>query len=322
MFSITHKIYYSLKPFIPRSLQIFLRRKIALQKRELTRHVWPIDEKANRPPEGWSGWPEGKKFALVLTHDVDTAKGHERCIQLAMVEESLGFRSSFNFVAEEYQVSEVLRKDLAGRGFEVGVHGIKHSGDPFRSRKIFQEQAIRINEYLKDWKCVGYRSPCMYHNLDWIGELNIDYDASTFETDPFEPQPDGVGTIFPFWVRRNLEPPTSNLEPPTALANGFIELPYTLPQDFTLFILLEERNIDIWKNKLDWLARNGGMALLITHPDYMNFDGKKLEIEEYPARYYEEFLQYIIDNYEGLCWNVLPKDIALFWKENCSNKSR
>jgi hypothetical protein len=23
---------------------------------------------------------------------------------------------------------------------------------------------------------------------------------STFDTDPFEPQPDGMGTIFPFWV--------------------------------------------------------------------------------------------------------------------------
>ena len=35
--------------------------------------------------------------------------------------------------------------------------------------------------------------------------LNIAYDASTFDTDPFEPQPDGVNTIFPFWVPRRSE---------------------------------------------------------------------------------------------------------------------
>jgi peptidoglycan/xylan/chitin deacetylase (PgdA/CDA1 family) len=298
---LTHRIYYQVKPFIPRPVQIFLRRKIALQKRELYGHVWPIDEKAGKPPEGWSGWPEGKRFALVLTHDVDTAKGQERCIQLATLEESLGFRSSFNFVAEGYHVSAALQSYLKDHGFEIGVHGLNHNGNPFRSKKIFQEQAIKINQYLKDWKCVGYRSPCMYHNPDWIGELNIDYDASTFDTDPFEPQPDGVGTIFPFWVNGNSK------------SKGYVELPYTLPQDHCLFIILQEKDISIWKKKLDWIAEREGMTLLNTHPDYMNFDGKTLNNEEYPRVFYEEFLKYVKCNYENQYWHLLPKEMAQFW---------
>ena len=52
---------------------------------------------------------------------------------------------------------------------------------------------------------------------------------------------------------------------------GYVELPYTLPQDFLLFILLQEKNIDTWKKKLDWIVDHGGMALFIAHPDYMNF---------------------------------------------------
>ena len=40
----------------------------------------------------------------------------------------------------------------------------------------------------------------MQHNLQWLHALNAEYDSSTFDTDPFEPEPDGVGTIFPFWV--------------------------------------------------------------------------------------------------------------------------
>jgi hypothetical protein len=67
----------------------------------------------------------------------------------------------------------------------------------------------------------------------------------------------------------------------------------TLPQDFTLFILMQEKNIDIWKKKLDWLADKGGMALVNTHSDYMIFNDNKPKIEEYPAKYYEEFFKYV-----------------------------
>jgi hypothetical protein len=52
-------------------------------------------------------------------------------------------------------------------------------------------------------------------------------------------------------------------------------LPYTLVQDFNLFKILREPNIDIWKRKLDWIAERGGMALINTHPDYMGFEGKQ-----------------------------------------------
>ena len=321
---LTHQIYYQLKPFIPRSLQIIVRRGVVLRKRKSYNHVWPIDEKAKKPPENWMGWPDGKKFALVLLHDVDTEKGHEKCLQLMQLDEKKGFRSSFNFVPERYKVSPEKRRMLIKKGFEVGVHGLKHDGKLFSSSESFQKQAAHINHYLKEWQSVGFVSPSMHRNLDWIQDLNIEYDASTFDTDPFEPQPDGVSTIFPFWVAptRNQEPEfdcseagTRNSKPETVLRNGFIELPYTLPQDFTLFILMKEKNIDIWKNKLDWVAKHGGMVLLITHPDYMNFDAKKQKLEEYPAEHYEELLQYIKSKYDTQFWNVLPMEIARFWKE-------
>jgi len=331
---------------------------VVLWKRKSCAHVWPIDEKAARPPEGWEGWPDGKRFALVLTHDVETSAGQQKCFQLAKLEESLGFRSSFNFVAEEYSVSAVLRKYLFDRGFEVGVHGLYHDKSPFRSKKIFQKQAVKINQYLKGWKSVGFRCPSMYHNLELIGELDIEYDSSTFDTDPFEPQPDGMGTIFPFWVavtrnpgiagglrseaktaalqHRNTVAPnnpinpsnstnssnSSNPEPVTGLHSGYVELPYTLPQDHALFVIMGEKNIDIWKNKLDWIVENGGMALLITHPDYMRFDGNKLTIEEYPVKYYEEFLDYIKDTYKGQYWPVVPNEMARFWAKSYGREVR
>jgi hypothetical protein len=70
----------------------------------LNKNIWPIDKTAATPPEGWQGWPDGKKFALVLTHDVETEEGLNKCRKLMKIEEELGFRSSFNFVAGDYEV--------------------------------------------------------------------------------------------------------------------------------------------------------------------------------------------------------------------------
>ena len=305
-----NKIYYNLKPLVPRRLQIAIRSWLVLRKRRKCADVWPIDEAAKRKPEGWAGWPGGKRFALVLTHDVDTAKGHANCDKLMQLEMEMGFKSSFNFVAERYPVSAELREQLTANGFEVGVHGLYHDGKYYESREIFMSRALKINRYLKEWNSVGFRSPAMQCNLDWIHDLNIEYDASTFDTDPFEPEPDGVRTIFPFCKNGD------------TAGNSYIELPYTLPQDFTLFVLMKGKNIDIWKRKLDWIAKNGGMALLITHPDYMNFGGEKTGHEEYPVEYYKKFLEYIKQKYEGQYWQALPREVVSFWPDDYKNKPR
>lgn len=292
--------YYIFKFLIPRPLQIQLRRYYVNRKRLQHSKVWPIDPNASKSPEGWTGWPDGKKFALLLTHDVDKAKGLSRCYQIMEIEERLGFRSVFSFVPGDYPVPEVLRQSLTNRGFEIGVHGLHHDNNPFRSESIFKRQAVEINRYLKDWCASGFRCPSMYHDLALLHHLNIEYDSSTFDTDPFEPQPDGTGTIFPFWV--------SNQDP----LKGYVELPYTLPQDFLLFILMQDNTIDIWKKKLDWIIDHGGMALLNAHPNYMNFNTAP-HYEEYPAQYYEEFLEYIKSKYEGQYWQPLPREISRFW---------
>lgn len=273
-------------------------------------HIWPIDSSSKKSIDPFHTWPDGEKFALILTHDVDTERGQRNCRLLMDLEKRLGFRSSFNFVPERYRVDSTLRTQLVENGFEVGVHGLNHDGKLYKSHKIFQERAVMINGYLKVWNAVGFRSPAMHHNLEWIHDLDIEYDASTFDTDPFEPQPDGVSTIFPFWVSRD------------STQDGYVELPYTLPQDFTLFVLMKEKNINIWKQKLDWIAKNGGMALVNTHPDYMNFDNGKLGIEEYPAEYYEELLEYIRDKYKGQYWHMLPREMARFWKNRFSPQRR
>lgn len=287
---------------VPRRLQLEMRRFAISLKRKSVASRWPILPQAAEKPTPWHGWPDHKRFALVLTHDVETAKGQENCLPLFDLEKHLGFRSSFNFVPLRYHVSKSLLFLLKANGFEVGVHGLYHDGKLFQSKALFESRVPKINSYLDQWRAVGFRAPAMQHNLDWIGRLNIEYDMSTFDTDPFEPQPDGVHTIFPFLVN-------------TPDGTGrYVEMPYTLPQDFTLFILMREKRSTIWKEKMKWIVENQGMVLLNTHPDYISFDGwGGIPDENYSALIYEEFLEWIITNYKGQYWNALPKEAARFW---------
>lgn len=293
-------LYYQVRPLIPRRAQIYLRKKLFRWKLRQHKNAWPIHESSGTAPEGWKGWPGNKRFAVVLTHDVETARGLARSPDLMRLEMSAGFRSSFNFVPGRYETPKSFRDELVSNGFEVGVHDLKHDGKLYSSRPHFDKCATEINRYLKEWGAVGFRSGAMHHNLDWLHGLEIQYDASTFEYDPFEPQPDGMETIFPFFVSR-----------PDGSGSGYVELPYTLPQDFSLFMMLEEKGIDVWKRKLDWIARQGGMALLITHPDYMHFGKSDQGFQEYPPELYREFLLYIETAYAGEYWNAVPADVAL-----------
>ena len=134
----------------------------------------------------------------------------------------------------------------------------------------FKRRSVRINDYAREWGASGFRSGFMLRNLDWLHDLDVQYDASTFDTDPFEPQPDGHHTIFPFWVPRPTHWLTARQQCPF-FESGYVELPYTLPQDSTLFLVLAKRLPEIWMRKLDWIAEHGGMVLLDTHPDYMSF---------------------------------------------------
>lgn len=297
------KTFYIIKPLIPRSLQIFLRRKLVSKQREKFSEVWPILPSSAKKPLDWKGWQDGKKFAFIITHDVELKSGYDKCKKLMQIEKELGFVSSFNFVPERYKVSPELRKYLEDNGFEIGVHGLNHDGKLFSNKNIFDERAEKINRYIKEWNVVGFRAPAMHHNLDWIKQLNIEYDLSTFDTDPFEPQADGVGTIFPFIVDGNNK------------QDGYVEMPYTLVQDFTLFILMKEKDIGIWKEKIDWIADNGGMVLVNVHPDYVSFNDNP-NLEEFPIDLYKDLLNYVKTEYDGKYLNDTPKNIASFIKKS------
>jgi glycosyltransferase involved in cell wall biosynthesis len=293
------RIYFRVKPLIPKGVRLALRRWVARRQFDRVQKVWPIAPGSERPPANWSGWPEGKKFAFILTHDVEGERGLSKCKRLCELEKAMGFHSSFNFIPEgPYRCQPELRNVLAKNGFEVGVHDLRHDGQLYRSREEFSKNAERINHYLHDWNASGFRSGFMLHNLNWLHDLNIEYDASTFDTDPFEPQPDSRNTIFPFWVSNG--------------NRGYAELPYTLPQDSTLFLLLRQTQPEVWIKKVDWIAQHGGMALLNVHPDYIRFPEDEPLPHSFPVENYIRLLKHVRENYDKELWHPLPREMAKF----------
>jgi glycosyltransferase involved in cell wall biosynthesis len=299
-----NRVYYSLKPLLPRRIRVGIRRWWAARKRKHVGSVWPIMPGSERRPSDWKGWPDGRKFALVLTHDVESQAGVDRVRELMRLEMEMGFRSSFNFIPQgSYTVPSELREELVANGFEVGVHDHRHDGSLFRSFRRFKQNASDINRYLKEWKAVGFRSGFMFNDLNWLQELAIDYDASTFDTDPFEPQPEGRHTIFPFIVPRGGRQLNGE-------RSAYAELPYTLPQDSTLFLFLQEKTPEIWLRKLDWIATHGGMALVNVHPDYVAFDPSTAPELSYPIDHYRALLEHARRTYGDEMWQPLPREVA------------
>ncbi len=297
-----HRAYYQLKPFIPRVLTRFLRRMYSGFKGREFLLDWPIERRfvqflweILRQAILLSGrqelliknfWPEGKRFALVLTHDIESADGQKFVPKLVGFEEALGFHSSFNFVADRYRIDKGLMANLRQRGFEIGVHGLKHDGKLFNSRDLFINRAQQINKHLSSFGAVGFRSPLTLRQPEWMQALNIEYDLSFFDTDPFEPMPGGTMSIWPFFI------------------GHFVELPYTLVQDYTLTSILSEASPRIWLEKVDFIQAYRGMALVNTHPDYLR--------NETALGIYHEFLQNIKERQES--WNALPHEVAAWWR--------
>jgi hypothetical protein len=179
---------------------------------------------------------------------------------------------------------------LRERGFEVGVHGLKHDGKLFLSRRVFARRAAAINRYVAEWGAAGFRAPYTHRHPEWMQALQIEYDSSFFDTDPFEPMAGGTMSIWPFFL------------------GHFVELPMTLAQDHTLLETAGESTPQLWLDKVAFIEQWCGMALVNTHPDYLQ-----------NPRYwtvYEQFLRNLADRRD--VWHALPRDVARWWAARAS----
>lgn len=292
-FSVIQKIYYRVaRPCMPVVLRQWLQKRYTDHVEHRTNFIWDeLVELLKSEEKNWNQfmsimYPEGYNASIILTHDVETQKGYDFIPKIIELEQKYGFRGSWNLVPYKYRLHREITDLIVETGNEIGIHGYNHDGTLYYTEKRFLHRAEYINKALKKYDAVGFRSPQMHRNLKSLQHLNILYDASCFDYDPYQPFPGGTGSIWPFMVGK------------------FVELPYTIPQDHVLFYMLGKKDISIWKMKTKWLVENHGMILTLTHPDY-------LQEKDY-LRYYEEFLAFLKEI--PYAWHCLPREMAERYK--------
>jgi hypothetical protein len=168
------------------------------------------------------------------------------------------------------------------------MHGLTHDRQLFASRQAFDQRLRPLAELAGRLGASGFRSPATHRVFDWIGELPIEYDATIPNSDPYEPQPGGCCSVWPFFI------------------GMVVELPYTLPQDHTLLTLLRHRSPALWLEQAAAIEREFGLVQCVSHPDpgYLGDQDKRA--------IYAEFLHGL--NERPKLWRALPREVASWWR--------
>lgn len=303
------KGYYLMRPALPRPVQLRLRRAFTQVQERASFPGWPIEESlhslyawlfgllaelAGQPVPFIGLWPEGRSWALVLTHDVETDAGYRGLELLREPERQLGYRSSWNFVPLRYDVAPEAVRKLQEEGCEVGVHGLWHDGRDLGSRRLLAKRLPAMREYADRWQAVGFRSPATQRQWEWMPALGFDYDSSYSDTDPYEPQPGGCCSYLPYFNA------------------SMVELPITLPQDHTLFAILQNPDADLWIRKAQFLRERHAMVLALTHPDYA--------VDPRVSDGYRSLLTCFRG--DPTVWHALPREVAAWWRQRARSVIR
>jgi len=262
---------------VPRGVRFHLGRVIehlGLARRRGCFPFWPVEhsvETFRSAMRRWLGlpepkrWPDGRRCALALTHDIDTRDGLLCAPEIAAAERDFGLKSTWFVTCEDKVVIRSALDRLASEGHEIGCHDLYHD----TRIACLDERAIAARldkccEILRDYGVSGFRSPSLGRSDALFDALAgfFDYDSSVPDTDGVH----GCCTVLPF-RRGNL-----------------LEIPITMPMDATLLFrgFSAERAVHVWRKKLEWIKQVGGAAVLVIHPE-PQFGGRREWVSAYRA---------------------------------------
>lgn len=299
--------YYLLRPLLPVMIRKFAQRRALRGWEGPSFPHWPVDRSVEQLferllvlelkarnldsiPFIWF-WPEGKSGCVLMTHDVETAAGLRDCGALMAIDDSFGIKSSFQLIpGRRYQATLSVIASMRESGFEVNVHDWNHDGSLFRSHERFLEGAAQINERAALWQSEGFRSGALYRNPDWLSELQFAYDMSCPSSARLDPQRGGCCTLLPWFI------------------GSMLEIPVTTTQDYSLFHVLNQYTIDLWKRQVTAILAGHGMASFIVHPDYIRAPRER--------RVYVQLLEYLAGlRSDSNVWITAPGAVNRWWRE-------
>jgi hypothetical protein len=298
--------YYSLRPLLSvpvrRHIQkVYLR---GWEKRIFPR--WPVDNTVEEIMEQclafamrtkglteipfiWF-WPDGAPACALMTHDVETTVGRDFCSTLMDINDEYHIKASFQVVPEKrYDVPESYLRSIRERDFEVAVQDLNHDGRLYSNRQEFLRRAKLIRQYGKKFGATGFRAAILYRNLGWLPELDFSYDMSVPNVAHLDPQSGGCCTVFPYFIGKTLE------------------IPVTTTQDYSLFHIIGEYTLDLWKKQTSKIIGNHGLMNFIVHPDYI--------VDKRPQQTYRDLLAYLSRlRAEQHVWIPTPHEVDEWWR--------
>ena len=298
--------YYRVRPLLPVSLRKHAQQFFHRNWRALPFPAWPVDTTVEdilerllilsmraagieQLPFIWF-WPDGASACAILTHDVETAEGAAFIPSLMDLDDSFGFKASFQIIPEkQYPVSHDLLESIRRRGFEVNVQDLRHEGNLFDNHRQFLHRAKAINRYLADYRAAGFRAGRMFRNPDWFAALDMEYDMSIPNVAHLDPQRGGCCTVFPYFI------------------GNILEVPLTTTQDYTLFHILGRCSIDLWREQVALITGRHGMVSFIVHPDYI--------LGQRERDVYRQLLRYLARlRDQRNVWAALPGEVNRWWR--------
>jgi hypothetical protein len=299
-------IYYLLRPLTNRPLRKGIQRLRAINWQNRRFPQWPVDTTVeticetllllslrasgvDSIPFIWF-WPEGAPGCVSMTHDVEAIAGRNFCAQLLDIDEFYGINASYQIVPEgRYPVTSEFLNQIRDRGGEVCVQDLNHDGRLFDEREEFRRRAALINRYGREYGALGFRSALLYRNPEWFEDLDFSFDMSMPNVASLDPQRGGCCTVMPYFI------------------GDILELPITTAQDYSLFHILNEHSIDLWKTQLERILAKNGLVSFIVHPDYI--------IESETQAVYKDLLTTLVELREReAVWFALPHEIDSWWR--------
>jgi hypothetical protein len=248
------------------------------------------DHGLERVPFIWF-WPDGASACSIVTHDVEAEAGYRFCPALMSLDERFGIPASFQIVPEErYEVARGFLDETKARGFEINVQDLNHDGRLFRDYDEFVRRVAKINRYGQEFGAKGFRAAMLYRNQDWFNLLRFDYDMSVPNVAHLDPQRGGCCTVMPYFI------------------GDMLELPVTTTQDHTLFNVLNDHSIALWRQQSERVMEQHGLLSFIVHPDYI--------VSSQPRKVYTQLLEFLTDlRAVKNVWIARPGEVDQWWRQ-------
>lgn len=300
--------------------------------REIT--IKTIFEVKNIQPEVIPKYPNEKKFAIVLTHDVDLAKPswkyysyhlmrkpvtgvkflikqqnpYDTFTKIVEIERRFGAKSTFFFLAVDkdptgvgYNIENLRKtiKMLLDEGFEVALHG---SYNAYKDFNQLNREKLRL-EKVVGGPVTGYRNHYLRFKIPYtwklLGKAGFIYDSTLGYNDLA-----GFRGGFPY--------PFMAFDPLSENRFKVLEIPLNV-MDKTLLGYMKlsvKESFEFVKQLMDIVEKYHGVLTLNWHND--KFDGF------YWKRYEDLYVKILKESKKRDAWIISCKELVRWWKNGVS----